>query len=326
MKQPLSEDENVLNALIETSKDLGIDLEAAISKLGLSEKLLSSPGQFVASHLFNCLLEAIAKDYHCHDMALRIASKQPEPQLGLPTSLMALSSNFRSGLNKASEYSAFYHDTHYWQHDVCEDHVRLFKASTPYSSQYFHQRNLLGTAHMFTLIGNLSNHLWHPNKLSFSFPDPGAKFSQTFHDFFGCELLFDQDEDSITFPLEYLEYSIASSDPSLLRGMELHIKSLQEELLQDRSFIERARLLMDERLRFAHCGEAELAHYMAVSTEQLRVELRLENVTFNALFEQQICKRAAEYTQKYHAPSKLIAAALMPENKTRLLELMALAN
>ncbi|CAA0078977.1 Uncharacterised protein [Zhongshania aliphaticivorans] len=321
MKPALTEDDDVLHALHAACKDLGIDLKDVLVKLQLSEKLLSQAGQLVPSHLLNIVLETIAKDFHCHDIALHIARKLQSPQLGLPTMLMALSSDVAAGLNHASHYTAFYHDTGYWQSQISGDHVTLFKSTNSFSQKYYRQRNLLGTAQMFLLLSNLSGHLWRPDKVDFSFADPGANFSKTFHDFFDCDIRFDQANDAIHFPVDYLEFSIHSSDPTLLRSMELHIKSLHEELLHNRNFIERARLLLDERLRFSHCSEDELAFYMDLSTADLKRELQSANTDFDSLLEQQVCKRASHYQSQVHVPNDVIASMLMPDNTPHFYEL-----
>jgi hypothetical protein len=323
MKQAISGDEDVLNALKTACKTLGIDLKTVIKTLDLPAKLLSLPNKFVPSHLFNYLLQTIVQDYHCHDIALCIASELQSPQLGLPTTVMSLSSNLQAGLNNASDHSFSYDDTSYWQQRRCDDELTLFKPATTFSRNHFCQRNLLGTAQMFLLLGNLSDRLWRPNKLSFSFADPGAKFSQTFHDFFDCELSFDQANDEISFPADHLEFSISSSDPMLLRSVKLQTKILQNELFRDRNFIDRARLIIDGRLRFANCNEDELAFYMKMSAAELEHELRQANSSFKKLLEQQIYKRGQDYLGKFHAPSKLIASALMPDNESRFHQIMA---
>jgi hypothetical protein len=322
MKPTLTEDEDVLHALFETCKSLGIDLKDAASKSGLPAKLLTLPNHFVPSHLFNYLLENIAKKYHCQDFALHLANKLQRSELGLPTTVMSLCSNFKTGLEHASHYSAYYQDTGYWRHEICDEQVTLIKSANSLSSKYYRQRNLLGTAQMFLLLNTLSSDLWQPKKVCFSFPDPGAKFSDTFHDFFDCELIFDQPNDSISFPADYLEFSISSSDPMLLRSMEVHIKGLQEELLQGRDFVERARLLIDERLRFSHCSEEELAFYMKLSCAELRSELKQANTNFSQLVEQQISDRAAFYAERCHVPMDIVLSSLMPYNEDRLYELL----
>lgn len=98
---------------------------------------------------------------------------------------------------------------------------------------------------------------------------------------------------------------------------------LQEELVHGRDFIDRARLIVDERLRFAHCSEDELAFYMEVSAAELEDELSQANSSFKKLLEQQIYKRAQDYLRKFQAPSKVIASALMPNNEARFHQLMA---
>lgn len=322
MKHTLTEDEDVLHALFEACKSLGIDLKDAASKAGLPAKLLTLPNHFVPSHLFNYLLETIAKKYHCQDFALHLANKLQTPELGLPTTVMSLSSDFKTGLEHASNYCAYYQDTGYWRHQICDEQVTLIKSANRLSSTYYRQRNLLGTAQMFLLMNTLSSHLWQPKKVCFSFSDPGAKFSQTFHKFFDCELIFDQPNDSISFPVDYLEFSISSSDPMLLRSMEAHIRGLQEELLHDRNIVERARLMIDERLRFAHCSEDELAFYMKLSTADLRSELEKANTNFTEVLEQQISARAVFYSKRCHVPMDIVLSSLMPYHEDRLYDLL----
>ncbi|MFQ3201466.1 MAG: hypothetical protein ACI9SK_002201 [Zhongshania sp.] len=225
---------------------------------------------------------------------------------------MSLSADFNAGLDHASHYSAYYQDAGYWRHEICGEQATLIKSAISLSSKYYRQRNLLGTAQMFLLLNTLSSHLWQPKKVCFSFSDPGAKFSDTFHEFFDCELNFDQPNDRISFPADYLDFSINSSDPMLLRSMEVHKRGLQEELLHGRETLERTRLPIDERLRFSHSSEEEVAFFMKLSCAELRSELKQRDTNYTEILEQQISVRAVFYRQRCHVPMDIVLSSLIP--------------
>jgi len=322
MKHILTQDGDILNALEEACNALGIDLKDTMHKLGLSPSLLLAPGKLVPSLLFGCILEAIARDYHCHDLALHVARKLQAPQLGLAARLMSLSTTLRSGLDKAHLYSAFYQDTSHWQHKIDNDQLILFKTSTRSNCEHWRQRNLFGIAQMFMLLKNMSGRLWRPSKISFSSKSLGGRFSDTFQQFFQCELAFEQAYDAIHIPIDALEFSVATCDVNLMRGMETQIKILQQGLQENRDFIGRARLIIDQRLSFAGCSQNELAFYMAVTEDQLNAELAKSNISFELLLEQQIAEKARYYLSEFKAPHKLIVSALMPDNEARLAALL----
>jgi hypothetical protein len=92
----------------------------------------------------------------------------------------------------------------------------------------------------------------------------------------------------------------------LLRSMEVYIKGLQEELLHGRDTVERTRLLINERLRFSHCSEKEVALFMKLSCVELRSELKQTNTNFTELLEQQISVRAVFYAQHCHVPMDIV--------------------
>ncbi|WP_317930589.1 AraC family transcriptional regulator ligand-binding domain-containing protein [Halioxenophilus sp. WMMB6] len=322
MKPIVSQDADVLNSLRLATKNLGIELEDAVIKMGLPPDLLKTPDQFVPSLLFNSLFEYLAQDYHCHDLALHAANLLQAPQLGLPARVMSLSRNFKEALDKAAQYGAFYRDTGPWQHQVSDGLVTLFKPANPFGSQHFRQRNLFGTAQMYQLICQLSGNLWRPSRVSFSFPDPGARFTYTFHDFFQCDLAFNQAVDAIHFPEGYLEFNITSADAYLLRGVEMHIEALQQEVMTGNDLLARAKLIINQRLSFASCTLEELASYMATTPESLSQHLAEQGLSFDDLLEQQISEKANYYLTEFHAPAELILSALMPNDEPRLNELL----
>jgi len=322
MTKFVSQDEDVLNALKTATHRIGIDLPDAAMNLGLPPDLLANPDQFVPSQLFNCLLESIARDYHCRDLALKIAEHLETPALGLPTRMMALSKTFGDALAIATQYSAYYRDTGHWQHQIGEDGVTLFKALNPTANSYFQQRSLLGTAQMYRLLQHWSGNAWQPSAVSFSFSDPGARFTDTFKQFFATELRFDQAFDGIHFPVDCLGLNITTANDQLLYGVLAHIDSLEQEINKGGDLISQARLVINQRLSFASCNLEELAYYLNVSADSLSAELDAQGLSFEQLLEQQIAEKANYYLTEFHAPTELILSALMPDNEPRLSELL----
>ena len=322
MKQFISQDADVLHAVNTAADELGIDLQDVAIKLGLPPDLLKHADQFVPSQLFNCLLETIGRDYHCQDFAVKAATHIQTPLLGLPTRVMGLCASFQQAFERAAQYSAFYRDTSYWQHQIGEGQVCFYKAGSSFNSEHYRQRNLLGTSQMFTIISELSGHLWRPNKVSFSFADPGARFRTTFDEFFQCELEFDQSFDGVYFPEGYLEYKISSCNVDLLRGVEMHISSLQEELKQGGDLLAQAKLIINQRLSFGCCSLSDLAHFMSLPEPQLVEELERAGISFSELMDQQIAEKANYYLTEFHAPTELILSALMPGNEPHLNDLL----
>jgi hypothetical protein len=263
MKQDLSENGDILNALREATKSLGIDLEKVFLELGLPKTLIRSPEQLVSSHIFNIVLETIARDYHCKDFALHLAKALYAPRLGFPAQIMAYSATIRSGLEAAEQYRIFYQDTHHWQHSISEGQVTIFKPSNDFV-KHFQQRNLFGTAQIFMHLSRLSNNIWQPNKISFSFADPLGLFTDKFETFFECELAFDRPFDGVHFKEDYLDFNIVTTDLPMLRSAKQQIGALQQALFNGKEFIDRARLLLNQRLRFSYCTEADLASDMEI--------------------------------------------------------------
>lgn len=322
MTKLVSQDEDLLAALKAATGDIGIDLNDAAMSLGLPPDLLANPHQIVPSQLFNCLLEAIANDYHCPDIALKVAENITEPTLGLPTRIMGLSPTLGDGLQKATQYSAFYRDTAHWQHQYGEHLVTLYKTTDPAYLQNFKQRNLLGIALFYRLLIEWSDSNWLPNKVSLTMADPGHNFSQTFEQFFATDIAFNNPLDGIHLPLNCINEKICTADDQVLQGVVAHINNLQHEINQGEDLIGRARLIVNQRLSFATCTLADLALYLAVEPETLTTELQEHGLTFEQLLEQQICEKAHYYLTEMHAPIELILAALMPNNEPRLNELL----
>ncbi len=318
-----SNDEYILKALQLATQQLGFDVQEAVIGLGLPPDLLNTPEQFVPSQLFNCLLESIARDFHCYDIALVAAQHLRTPQLGLPARVMELSPHLRAALPKATQYGAFYRDTGPWQHHISDGQVALYKNELEFGHELVQQRNLLGTAQMLMLMTQLCGETWRPSKVSLSMPDPGARFSQSFTEFFGCEIDYDQHFDALHFSEAYLDLPIATANTDLLLDIELHIHKLQRDILKEGDFITRVKLVINQRLNFGSCSKLELAKYLGTSIEHLTAELQAAQLDFETLLEQQISEKANYYLTEFHAPTKLILSTLMPNNERRLNQLLS---
>lgn len=323
MKQFHSDELDVLNALLAACKGLGIESRDTLKQLGLSRALLNAPETFVPSHLFNAVIEEIARGYHCHDLALHIARNLTTPHLGLAARIAAFSLDLRSGLAHASRYALYYQDTSCWQYQIADQRVCLYKQATPFTSQHIPQRNLLGTAQMFMLLGLLTDKLWQPSSVSLSFADPGYRFTETFEAFFQCDLAFEQDKDAIYFAEEYLDYSLGTADLTMLHNLETQVDGLQRALFEDRPPVEQARLIIDQRLRFSDCSADELAMYMGMSSDQLAAIFDDAGTSFAAILEQQTVDRARYCLKRFNPPLTLVTEALMPEDPGRLATLLS---
>lgn len=321
MTKLVSQDNDLLNAFKLATKNMGVDLNEAAMSLGLPPNLLDNPDQFIASQLFNCLLEAIAKDYHCPHLAIEISQQIANPSLGLPTRVMGLSKTLGDALAISTQYGAFYRDTAHWQHQISEHGVVMFKAKSQYQ-QDFSQRSLLGTAQMHRLLKTWNGPGWQPTKVTLCMAQPNPRATEALQDFFATQLEFDQDCDGFYFPVETINNPVIGADDQLLYGVMAHIDNLQEEISKGAGVIDHARLVINQRLNFAHCSFADLVHYMEVSDDQLTAALAAQGLTFEQLMEQQVTEKAHYYLTELHAPIELILTALMPRNQPRLNELL----
>lgn len=322
MKRFVSDEKDIANAFLRACAALGIDHKHAFKELGLSRVLLNTPESFIPSHLFNLVLEDIARNYHCRDLALHIADNVTVPHLGLAARIAAFSLDLRSGLHHADNYSLYYQDSGCWQHHLHDGQVCLYKPATPYFSQYYTQRNLLGTAQMFMLLRQLTDNLWQPTSVSLSFSDPGYSFTDTFSAFFQCDLSFDQDKDAIYFAEDYLDYTLSSADLTMQQNLETQIKGLQQSLFEDKDLVNRARMIIDQRLRFSSCSEEEVARLMEMPTEQFHSELSKAGTNFTQLSNERYLERVRFYIKRFNSPTDLTLRAAMPDNPAKLAALM----
>ncbi|GAB2189267.1 hypothetical protein MAH1_08750 [Sessilibacter sp. MAH1] len=322
MKQIVSQDTDVLLSLEAASKDLGFDLLDEVIKLGLPPDLLKNPDVFVPSQLFNCLLEHIANDMHCKHLGLLMAHHLQTPHLGIPTRVMSLCQNFREALLKANEYSAFYRDTGPWQSSTEGNNVSIFKIHDLIDGHHYHQRSLFGTAQMYHLILQLNGSEWQPSSVSFSFANPGGRFYETYQNFFDCAVKFDQPFDGVTFDAKYLDSSIVTADRELLKDIELHIETLNSEILTNGDFISHAKQIISQRLNFATCTLEEVAEFLSLTPCDLSKRLEQSALSFITLLEEQVCEKATFYLTQLNAPVELILSALMPGNEPRLNDLL----
>lgn len=322
MKRFLSDEKYLMNAFLRAGDQLGIDYKRVFKALGLSRVLLNSPEAFIPSHLFNRVLETIANDDHCHDIALHIAQNLTTPHLGLAAKVAAFSLDLRSGLAHAQDYNLYYQDTGCWRHHLADQQVCLYKPGTPFCSHYNSQRHLLGTAQIYLLLEQLTGGLWQPSAVSFSFPDPGYRFTDTFESFFACELAFDQDKDAIYFPEDDLDVSLTTADLGMLRSVETQINELQMTLFEDQDILGRARLVLDQRLRFSACTEPELAQLLGLSAAQLHNELSQANTDFSRLYLERCADRATFYIRRFNAPTDLVCQSLSPDNPEQLAQFL----
>lgn len=291
-------DAEIIVGVKEAANELGIDIVTRMEKLGLDPSLLDSPSGYISWALFNELLEITAIEEQCFYFGLLVAKYQPAIPLSMLGQMMKLCPTVGAAIKKGHQYNSIYSHIVYWESLIEGAFITISRKLYHSQIGIYGQTNTYGVVQVFKLLRALSNNRLQPTSVTFIHAEPNAATVKKYNNFFNLPVQFNQENDSITFPVKYLQLPIATADAKLLNLIESHAGSLQKKFRLDMDLVTNVRLIVRLKCSESAINLVNVAQMLNVHPKTLHRQLKKYGMTFKQLLNEERFKLAQYYLSK----------------------------
>lgn len=291
-------DAEIIVGVKEAATELGIDIVARMETLGLDPNLLPTTKGYISWTLFNDLLELVAKEEHCLYFGLLVAKHQPAIPLSLLGQMMKLCPTLGAAIKKGHQYNSTYSHIVYWESSIDNGFVTLSRKLYYPQTGTYGQSNTFGVAQVFKILKALTDNRLQATSVSFIHCEPDSYSQKKYNAFFNLQVKFNQENDSIIFPVECLQLPIPSADEKLLELLEVHAETLQKKYSINNDIVTNVRLIIRLKCSEPACNIVLIAQMLNLHPKTLHRRLKKYGVTFKQLQKEERHKLAQYYLSK----------------------------
>jgi len=275
---PLLVNAEILRGSVDAAKELGIDIDEALSANGITVPMLMDSKGFVAYHQVVNFLEDVALQHACPLFGFYVGKHQPPLRFGLMAQLPKLCATIGDSLEKGLKYSQLYNQESQWESEIDAAYVfmkRRHRVSFPGAQTQLH---ILAVTLMIKASAVITGGAREITSISFSHSRP--ENADVLKRYFEVPVYFDQDYDGYTFPEVYLHHPLASSNPELLEIVELHFDSLLSDSLVQQGLGARVDQVIRKNLGTNACTIEGVSQLMRKHPRALQRSLKKEGLNF----------------------------------------------
>lgn len=119
-----------------------------------------------------------------------------------------------------------------------------------------------------------------PNPMLVRFANAADDHVRAYEEYFGCPVIFDQQDPGIRFGLQFLSLPLKNPDPQLIALLEQHAERLLEQLPQQEECIEQVRKAISHALREGEPDVELISKRLNCSSRTLQRSLRRAGTSF----------------------------------------------
>ena len=186
----------------------------------------------------------------------------------------------------------------YWESSIDNGFVTLSRKLYYPQTGTYGQSNTFGVAQVFKILKALTDNRLQATSVSFIHCEPDSYSQKKYNAFFNLQVKFNQENDSIIFPVECLQLPIPSADEKLLELLEVHAETLQKKYSINNDIVTNVRLIIRLKCSEPACNIVLIAQMLNLHPKTLHRRLKKYGVTFKQLQKEERHKLAQYYLSK----------------------------
>jgi AraC-like DNA-binding protein len=299
---------DVLGGFEELVQGLGASPETFYQRVGLTSKLIANPDHMVPCASVCSMLDIAARELGRDDLGLMMGDTRKLYQIGLLWPLLAQSSCVEQALRNGTKHFHLHNRGISWQLEVDGDRALLTRADRVASEVPTFHWAVYSTCAMFGVMKALCGKQWRPSTVGFIHPAPADR--HPYSRFFGVEVEFNREFNSIGFPASDLEAEISDHNRGLYEQVNKQVQVLEGEYERQENFCSRIKLLIEQRMHTTSCTQTAIAKVLAMHPKSLQRALHDRGSTFRELKAEVRLDMAERYLKDSEMPLTTIADIL----------------
>ncbi|RLQ22504.1 helix-turn-helix domain-containing protein [Seongchinamella sediminis] len=289
-------------------RELGAAPEPFYRRVGLSSKLLANPDHLVPCESACELLDIAARQLRRPDFGLMMGEKRKLYQIGVLWPLVAHSPDVGEGVKAAVKHLHLHNRGMSWQLDVEGDRAWLTRTDRVATEVPTFQWGVYSTCSVVGILKALCGKHWRPSSVGFIHPTPEGQ--HLYNRFFGVEVAFNREFNSIVFPASDLSGKISDHNSSLYEQISRQVQALEDEYERQEDICSRMKVLIEQRMHTPACTQSAIAEVLSMHPKALQRALNAHGATFRELKAEVRLDMAERYLKDSEIPLTTIADIL----------------
>jgi AraC-like DNA-binding protein len=288
-----------LSGYFEIARELGIDCNPQLRRVGLTRSMLAHQEQMIPSRAVIDLLEASAIASNCPTFALRMVERRSLADIGRISLLIAHQTTLREALDVLSQYRNRINPTLALRIEHAGEIVILREDFLLRSGKAGRQANDLALGVLARTCGTVLESQWQPEQVCFSYAAPPIGDREIYRRVFGCPVVFDNEFNGIILDARDLDRENPHADLALA----FHARSLLETVMDtgERTIIQEVEqaillLLPAGRASIKGCADA-----LGMNLRTMQRKLDQSGTSFSAILEEM----RVQLVRRYFSSPKL---------------------
>ncbi|MDA9436648.1 AraC family transcriptional regulator [Bradyrhizobium sp. CCBAU 51627] len=289
----------------EVARSVGLDPRQMMRKARLPLAVLDRPDTPIAVASLRRLLETSAKASGAEDFGLRLADRGGLTNFGAVGLIVREQATVGEAIEAFSRFIHVHHDG--MKLDIIRDRqtviVRLhLRGRRPTASRQSID-TALGSVHR--IIQSLFGSDWRPQEVHLHYPPPHDR--KRYHDFFGCRVIFNADDDAILLSAHDMERRIPSAHPLIANYLRKQIEAIET---RPASWEEKVEEVVRGLLAGGDCTVERVAEHLACTRRTIHRHLAASGTSFSAILDAQRADLVIQLIEDSGRPLAEIAAQL----------------
>jgi len=285
----------------ETARSVGLEPTKMLRKVKLPLACLNDQNMRVAVGSVRRLLEVSATEAGVEDFALRMAGRGSFETLGPVGLVVREQATVGAAIGALARFIHIHDEAMRLEIDRGQELVTigfLVRGATRQSTE-------LALGRVYTTIRLLFGSGWRPVEVCFMHSPPRQR---RFHrQFFGCNVTFNADLDSIRLNARDLDHPIRSANPAIARYVQSSVEAIR---VRPESWNGKVGELVRSLLPGGRCTIERVAEYLACDRRTVHRHLRDCGTTFSAILNEQRANLVTRLIEDGNRPLGAIAELL----------------
>ena len=267
------------------------DADGLLAEVGLDREVLANPDRLIGIEQLASLLDNCAKRLDCPDFGLRLAGYQGIDMLGVLGRVLLTAPTLGAAFNAAQRFMALHNKAEHWRIREEGGRVCLHRIEHFYAIDNPRQYREMALGACCRLVRAFGGEDLRPLRAEFVH-QPLAPLSR-YRQFFGCEVLFNQEFDRLVFDPSVLQRPLLPPDGQLLAQVDDYVRELLSRCEENLEL--QVRTLVSQTLGLQQHSLAHIAALLGLHPRTLQRRLLAENLQFKALVQDVKMKTASWY-------------------------------
>jgi AraC-like DNA-binding protein len=271
-----------LTGFTELVATLAGDADALLAEVELDREVLRNPDRLIGTAQLVRLLDNSARQLQCADFGLRLASYQGIEMLGVLGKVLVSAPTLEYAFNAAQRFMALHNKAEYWRVQVESGLLYVYRVEHFFALDNTEQYREMAVGACYRLMRAFGGSDIRPRRVEFSHRAQASL--KCYQQFFGCEVLFNQEFDRLVLDPAILQRPVLPSDGQTVAKIDDYLRNLLSHCANNLEL--QVRTLLTQTLGVQQHSLAHVASLLGLHKRTLQRRLQAENLQFKSVLQE----------------------------------------